>query len=64
MGNYVAQLKNCCYSIYYLFHYGAYGKLALVVTPVTVTPVTVTPVTKQALSDSQTLANTFNTHSI
>lgn len=59
MGNYVAQLKNCYYSIYYLFHYGAYGKLALVVTPVTVTPVT-----KQALSDSQTLANTFNTHSI
>ena len=42
-----------------LSHYSAHRKLAFAVTPVTVTPVM-----KQALSDSQTLANTFNTHSI
>ena len=58
MEKYVAQLKYSYYRIYFLFHYDAYGKLALVVTPVTVTPVT-----KQALSGSQTLANTLITHS-
>ena len=47
------------FSIYYLFNYDAYGKLAL-----EVTPVTVTPVMKKALNGSQTLAFTLITRSI
>ena len=49
-------LKNSYYSIYYLFNYSAYGRLALAFTLEIVTRVT-----KQTLNDAQTLAYTLKT---